>query len=733
MKKLALCLMVFLSFIVNAQINVEQIDPGSVSSNLQIHLANAPIIEMPEFNIKWIEEEEKETNEPSVTPPRFGYAYETEINNLNDGKWTREGDFSIWTLTIKSKGALSINLIFDEFSLSEGSEFNIYNDTKTVKFGPVSLKNNKASRKLSTDIIKGSSITLVLKEPYISENEKSIISIGYVIHGYTAACDFGDATLNCHINASCSQADDLEDEKYAVARILVWCNTRCCTGSMINNACNCPDYTPYFLTAFHCIDYNEDRILNEIYPTEQDDPETWAFSFKYISPNCTPSSEPSSWKSYTGAEFKAYNSETDFLLVEMEDQPIGSTGITYSGWSRDDEFDFQDEGTSSLHHPGGDVLKYSSDDEEPVVNEDSKTFCYAQNSCWDMDPGTLWEVEFDNGSIEGGSSGSPLYDPNGRIIGQCVGTALPAHCPPTPGFYGRLSESWAMSQNNDEQLAHWLDPDNTGAMSTSTVGIPYISGPEFVCYSPNTAFTLHNRPAGTTVNWTYNSSLLYLVSGQGTNNLTVRAKTQYVRGEGWVQATISKGACDPLSFGLDDFWVGRFQNTWVSGIPGVCPNTTYTYTATVPFGNPSSYSYSWTYPSNWSKISQEHNVIKLRTPSYPYYGTVRVSIENDCGWSDPSGITVYPGYCGGYYMASPNPADEYIELNIDKEKISAESISLGSEWVLTMVDNMGVVKYIDNLWEFPYRINTSKLPGGLYIINLFNNGKMSSVRVIIKH
>lgn len=731
MKKLVFCSIVFFAYNVFAQINVELIDPSSISSNLQVHLESAPVIEMPDFDFKWIEEEDKDTDISSVTPPRFGYAYKTEINNSKDGKWTKEGDFSIWTLTIKSKGALSINLIFDEFFLSEGSEFNIYNDTKTIRFGSVTSKHNKASRKLSTDIIKGSSITLVLKEPNSLINKRSVISIGYVIHGYTTVCDFGEATLNCHINASCSQADDLEDEKYAVARILVRNNERCCSGALLNNVCNCPDFTPYFLTAFHCIDYNEDRVLNLI---EEDDPETWAFSYKYISPNCSPSSEPSSWITYSGAEFRAYNSETDFLLVEMDDQPSGGTGLNYAGWSRDDEFNFQDEGTSGLHHPSGDVMKFSSDVDEPAINQEPDTFYYYwPSSYWISDVGSLWVVEFDNGTVEGGSSGSPLFDPNSRIIGQLIGTVFPPQCPPSVAKYGRLSESWSMSQNNDEQLAHWLDPDNTGAMSTNTVGIPYISGPEFVCYSPNTTFTLHNRPAGTTVNWTYNSSLLYLVSGQGTNNLTVRAKTQYVRGEGWVQATISKGACDPLSFGLDDFWVGRFQNTWVSGIPGVCPNTTYTYTATVPFGNPSSYSYSWTYPSNWSKISQEHNVIKLRTPSYPYYGTVRVSIENDCGWSDPSGITVYPGYCGGYYMASPNPADDYIELNIDKEKISAESISLGSEWVLTMVDNMGVVKYIDNLWEFPYRINTSKLPGGLYIINLFNDGKMSSVRVIIEH
>jgi hypothetical protein len=68
--------MVLSSYTVSAQINVEQIDPGSISTRLQLQLTGAPVIEMPEFDFKWIEEEDEVINEPYVTPPRFGYAYE---------------------------------------------------------------------------------------------------------------------------------------------------------------------------------------------------------------------------------------------------------------------------------------------------------------------------------------------------------------------------------------------------------------------------------------------------------------------------------------------------------------------------------------------------------------------------------------------------------------------------------------------------------------------------------
>ncbi len=88
---------------------------------------------------------------------------------------------------------------------------------------------------------------------------------------------------------------------------------------------------------------------------------------------------------------------------------------------------------------------------------------------------------------------------------------------------------------------------------------------------------------------------------------------------------------------------------------------------------------------------------------------------------------------GGYYMASPNPADSYIEIDIDKEKMTAEGLSVENKHFLTMVDKMGMVKYTAEFKEFPYRIYTSNLPNGLYIINLINEDRKFSIRVMIEH
>lgn len=731
-----LCMMFLCTTVVaRTQVMVQQIIPSEMEYALTSIIEKSEVIQMEKFNYEWIEREEFQDGSSDILyaiPPRFGYAYPVKIDNQNDGSWMHTNEATYWVLRIKSEGALSINLIFDEFYLDDGSELNIYNDSKTMKFGPVLSRHNNPKKKLSTDIIKGSEITLVLKEPRYSEvlkPSKSRLSIKYVIHGYATACDFGDANLNCHINAECSIADSLADEKYAVARILVHNGTRCCTGTLVNNTCN--DFTPYFLTAFHCIDYDEDRELDQL---EQDGIDNWQFSFKYISPNCSTSSEPSTWVSFSGASFVAANDDTDFLLVEMDDQPTGSTGLTYAGWSISDYFSFQNEGTSTLHHPQGDVMKYSADDDAPVANDDDVRFYYYYpSSYWDSEENTLWEIELDTGAIEGGSSGSPLFDPDNRIIGQAVGTST--QCPPQEAFYGRISESWDRSASSDEQLENWLDPDTTGDTITNTVKIPYISGPDFVCYSSNETFQLNNRPSGASVSWTYNTSLLTYVSGQGTDSFVVRASSSTIKGDGWVQAAITTGSCDPVNFRDEDFWVGRFNNTVVTGQVAVCPNTTYRYTAVVPFGSASDYTYSWTYPSNWTKISQSQNTVDLRTPASPDYGTVRVSITNDCGASSYSGITVYPGYCGGYYMAIPNPGSSFIDItvsNIDTKSLKSTNLE-NKLYAIKVFNSMGKLVYSNAQISLPFRLGTDNYPEGNYILQIIDRKNVESIKLVISH
>lgn len=81
----------------------------------------------------------------------------------------------------------------------------------------------------------------------------------------------------------------------------------------------------------------------------------------------------------------------------------------------------------------------------------------------------MWRInDWDVGVTEGGLSGSPLFDNEGRIIGQLYGGFAACNGTNDNGQYddyGRLGISWAQGTSSSQRLRDWLDPINTGAFT----------------------------------------------------------------------------------------------------------------------------------------------------------------------------------------------------------------------------------------------------------------------------
>src|SRR5204863_3860682 len=75
------------------------------------------------------------------------------------------------------------------------------------------------------------------------------------------------------------------------------------------------------------------------------------------------------------------------------------------------------------------------------------------------------------GVTEPGSSGSPLFDNNHRVIGQLHGG--PSACTQSgtnlSDYYGRFFRSWTGGGTNTTRLSNWLDPLNTGQTTLDTL------------------------------------------------------------------------------------------------------------------------------------------------------------------------------------------------------------------------------------------------------------------------
>jgi hypothetical protein len=416
-------------------------------------------------------------------PPRFGTAIDVRLGLGNAGRWTElPGGARLWRLRITSNEAHSLNFIFDRYDLPPGGRLFIYNQvhnpsTDSTVLGAFTEANNKSYGRFSTLPIEGAVITLEYYEPAEHRGETDL-RVSKVIHGYRNIFAHGSngfgASADCEKNVNCSEGSGWSDEKRAVAMILVDQNTRACTGALVNNE---PLWlTPYFLTAYHC--YTGDNTSGGV--------SDWVFWFNYESSSCSDPSDEPGHDGISGASYKAGLSDSDFLLLELSEIPPYKYNTYYAGWSA---VNTPAQSSVGIHHPHGDIKKISIEN-DPATSSD---FNYNPPS------DSHWGVYFDVGTVEHGSSGSPLFDQNSRIVGQLTGNDDSSfnrtnYCEVPHGDYGKFSMSWDRGSSSSTRLSDWLDPNDTGTKKLDGIEGPSpldvsISGPTQVSEGESETWT----------------------------------------------------------------------------------------------------------------------------------------------------------------------------------------------------------------------------------------------------
>ena len=382
-----------------------------------------------------LEDEARQMNGEKST--RFGYNHEVSIDVLASCVWESTNTHEIGRLAIRSEGARSINLIFNDFYLEQDVSLFLYNRSKNDLIGAFTAANNKSYRTFSTLPLPGDVLVLEINAPLGSRTDLSVMQLETVTHAYK---DLFNQSLekglgqsgSCNVNVNCPEAAGWEDQRRSVARILVNGNDHC-TGALINNTGN--DATPYFLTANHCLTGN---VSN------------WVFWFNWESPTCNPT-QNSSYDGVSGSTLLASCSNSDFALLELSQEVPLNYNPYYAGWSAVNTAPTSSVG---IHHPSGDIKKWSYDGDASVSSEWGGWGSSGTNTHWEV-------LDWDIGTTEGGSSGSPLFDQNKRIVGQLHGGA--ALCGNDfSDLYGKVAYSWDCQNQNSGRLDVWLDPNNSG-------------------------------------------------------------------------------------------------------------------------------------------------------------------------------------------------------------------------------------------------------------------------------
>lgn len=440
----------FLSFLLTITISSAQVTNQGKPVSWDIEVEGLTPIQLPEFNLAELQQEDAINDERFDVPWRFGYEHVVSYGLDNAGVWkSLESGDRIWLASFKSNGAKTLNFIFDQFYIPVGGKLYFYNEDRTDLLGAYTHTQNTNEMIFGSWLVEGDHIFVEYFEPknHIGEGD---LNISQVVHGYRSVTENESIqkALNdsgaCNLDVDCSIGEDFNDFKdflkKSVALTVVGGNGFC-TGTLINNTTN--DGTQYFLTANHCLGGGVGN---------------WAFRFNWVSPSpvcATFANSPNGSFNQTasGAILRASNSKSDMALIEIVPSLPQSWDLVWAGWDRTDT---NPDLAVGIHHPSGDIMKVCRDNNGPT--KVTTGFNGANANMWLIGN---WE----EGVTEPGSSGSAIFDQNGRIIGQLAGGS--AACSGTNdngGFdiYGRFATSWDFGNTNNTRLRNWLDPTNTG-------------------------------------------------------------------------------------------------------------------------------------------------------------------------------------------------------------------------------------------------------------------------------
>jgi PKD repeat protein len=382
-----------------------------------------------------------------------------DISLGRDAEWRYTADGKAYQLlSIEVKGASGLILYYRGFSIPEGGRLYIYNEDKSQLIGAFTSRNNPSGGYFATEMIRGDKLVLEYDAPG-TEKDAPLVEIYEVHYVYKDTKLWTDPSGDCEVNVNCPEGDAWQNEKQAVTRIVlkVGAGTYLCSGSLINNTRQ--DSLPLILTARHCGSS----------ATAQDYSQ-WVIHFNYEAETCeNPQEQPAS-TTLSGTTFLAHAPDgtyngSDFKLIRLDQKVPESYNPYFAGWNRSGLVSNTGVG---IHHPRGAPKKISTYI-NPLVSSNYGEF--AQNP-----DGMYWrvvwsETESGFGVTEGGSSGSPIFDNTGKIVGTLTGGAASCSNLTEPDFYGKMSYHWSSNGvSADAQLQPFLDPDNTGVSSLEGFG-----------------------------------------------------------------------------------------------------------------------------------------------------------------------------------------------------------------------------------------------------------------------
>jgi lysyl endopeptidase len=391
--------------------------PGRPATLRHPHLlaAELPAYVLPRPDVAGLMKEDEQRNQ---WPARYGAVIPSTLSCADAGRWDSlpSGEL-VWRLRLTSPGAKSLGLLFERFELPPSGQLFVYEHAHGTLLGAFTAATRQANGMLAVQPVPGDELVLEYVQA-ASDAGRPELRLGEVVHDYRGILDQLEAENpialggGCLVDVNCPAGAPYQDIKRATIMVLIGGFN--CSAAMLNNTAH--DATPYFLTANHC-----GNMANVV------------AVFGYWNSGCSTLDAAQS-NTISGATLLSASTRFDSQLYQLSATPPQAFEPFFAGWDRGTG---QPGPAIGLSHPSGHPQKITVDEQAPFLS------------------GTDYRATWEIGKLEGGSSGSPLFNGEKRVIGPacCVSDFT---CRNQWAIYGRFGGFW-----EQQNLGTWLDPLGT--------------------------------------------------------------------------------------------------------------------------------------------------------------------------------------------------------------------------------------------------------------------------------
>jgi hypothetical protein len=334
---------------------------------------------------------------------------------------TEDGE-TVWTMAIRSPGAFGVRVHFSAFDVGEGSVV-VYSDYQGEPLirGPFTGRGPNRDGNFWTPWLPGD---VVFVEAVGAPEPR--FEIAEIVHFDRDPARPGDdwgtgGAQPCHNDVMCRSVNSVARDATGQMNFVSGGQATVCSGTMLNDL-DAETVVPYFLTAYHCLHFQSEANSLEV---------VWFWQKNACNGTLPDYARLPRSIQGTILETNPTSGGNDMTFLRLNYPP--PPGVPYAGWTTA----HPDNGTA-IHHPAGDWKR--------VTFLSSVDFCPKCSLCGD--PSDYDYYNINDGLLEGGSSGSGIFNASGQLFGQWFGTCcvslacagLKIQCLARDGFTAKYGE-----------------------------------------------------------------------------------------------------------------------------------------------------------------------------------------------------------------------------------------------------------------------------------------------------